>query len=67
MFNQKKINKFLRDNFPPYCKSEIINETNDEIIILLNYGYNEDQIEITIGKTPGNEGLYRLESTNFKK
>lgn len=63
--NKKKVIQFIDNNFPPYCECTILDEKDDRVVALLDYGKREDKLKVTIGYAGEDYSLYRLLETNF--
>ena len=62
--NVKKVKQFLENNFPPYYNYTILEETNNKVTVLLDYGKNEEKLKVAIGYTDDTK-LYRLLNTDL--
>lgn len=65
--NIKKAKHFIENNFPPYNDITIIEEDDDKVIALLDYGKREEKLRVTIGYTGDEYSLYKLLQTDFIK
>lgn len=65
--NIKKAKHFIENNFPPYNDITIIEEDDDKVIALLDYGKREEKLKVTIGYTGDEYSLYKLLQTDFIK
>lgn len=63
----RKVKHFIETNFPPYNDCTILDEKDDRVVALLDYGRREDKLKVTIGYTGEDYSLYRLLETNFIK
>jgi len=63
----KKVRQFIDNNFPPYVECTILDEKDDKVVALLDYGKREDRLKVTIGYAGEDYNLYRLLETNFIK
>ena len=62
--NKRKVKQFIDNNFPPCCDYTIIEDKEDKVIALLDYGRREDKLKIAIGYS--DEGnMCKLLSTDF--
>lgn len=61
---KKKLKQFLENNFPPYNSYEVLQETDDKIVAVLNYGV-KDKIRVTIGYADDGYNLLKLLQTDF--
>lgn len=64
MVTKKKIKQFLENNFPPYDDYEIVQDTPDKVVAVLNYG-RKDGIRVTIGYADDGYSLLKLLQTDF--
>lgn len=62
--NNKKVMRFIDNNFPPYNSCTIIEEKDDKTIAILEYG-KTDRLRVTVGIEDGDYSLYRLLQTDF--
>ena len=60
----KKVKQFLENSFPPYIDYEILQNTDDKVVAILNYGRKE-KIRVTIGYTDDGYSLLKLIQTDF--
>lgn len=65
--NPKKVKRFIENNFPPYNEITILEETNERVIALLDYGKREEKLKVTIGYSGEDYNLYKLLETDFIK
>ena len=65
--NIKKAKQFIENNFPPYNEITILEETDERVIALLDYGRREEKLRVTIGYTGDEYSLYKLLQTDFIK
>ena len=65
--NIKKAKHFIENNFPPYNDITIIEEDDDKVIALLDYGKREEKLKVTRGYTGDEYSLYKLLQTDFIK
>lgn len=63
----RKVKQFIENNFPPYTECTILDEKDDRVVALLDYGKREDKLKVTIGYSGEDYSLYRLLETNFVK
>lgn len=62
--NNKKVKQFLENSFPPYDNYEIIQNTDEKVIAVLNYG-RKDKIRVTIGYSKDGYNNCKLLQTDF--
>ena len=65
--NIKKVKHFIENNFPPYNECTILQETNDQVVALLDYGKRGEKLRVTIGYTGDEYSLCKLLQTDFIK
>lgn len=63
MLTKKKIEQFLKLNFPDFVKYDILN--NDENFTELILDYGKDKMKIRIQQTEDYKSLIRLVDTEF--
>lgn len=62
--NKRKVKQFIENNFPPYDNYEILQDTDDKVVAILNYG-RTDKIRVTIGYADDGYSLLKLLQTDF--
>lgn len=62
--NKRKVKQFIENNFPPYDNYEILQDTDDKVVAILNYG-RKDKIRVTIGYADDGYSLLKLLQTDF--
>lgn len=62
--NKRKVKQFIENNFPPYDNYEILQDTDDKVVAILNYG-RKDKIRVTIGYVDDGYSLLKLLQTDF--
>lgn len=61
----KKIEKFVEANFPPCSNIKVLEESDNEAVVLLDYGKYEDKLRIKLKKCIEEGNLFKLQETQF--
>lgn len=61
----KKAMSFINLNFPDYNKINVIEDSEERVVTLLDYGKNEPKLKVEIVKTLESANLYRLMDTQL--
>lgn len=63
--NTKKLKTFIDANFPTPNKYNIQTETDDRVVVLLDYGRTEPKMKVTIEQTYESYNLLKITNTQF--
>lgn len=62
----RKMKRFLENNFPPFNKAEVISNDVENAVVLLDYGQREPKMRVTVDKAGGEVySNFRLTETEF--